>query len=196
MKPVLLAIDLQKDFPRLFSLLKPTAEFSESVRQLTSFFREKRLPIIHLLTLHSADRSTWTRQMKSDNFRICIEATAGAQELEAVGRRPEEMVVYKTRWSAFYGTDLDKIIQDEGWDTLVLAGFLTHACIRVTALDAYQRDYRVIIARDCVDTYDSTHEQVTLNYLSRYVAKILTNQEISDLLGAERGNCPPHQDLV
>jgi isochorismate hydrolase len=66
----------------------------------------------------------------------------------------------------------------EGYDTLVLAGFLTHACIRVTAIDAYQRDYKVIIAGDCVDTYDRVHEQVTLNYLSRYAAEVLSNKEL------------------
>ncbi|MCX6550851.1 MAG: hypothetical protein NTY02_07580, partial [Acidobacteria bacterium] len=37
-------------------------------------------------------------------------------------------------------------------------------------MDAYQRDYGVIIARDCIDTYDAAHEQITLDYLSRYSA--------------------------
>ena len=101
MNPVLLTIDLQKDFPRLFTLRKPAAAFDESVR--------------------------------------------------------------------------------------LLAGFLTHACIRVTALDAYQRDYDVIIARDCVDTYDAAHEKVTLAYLSRYVARVLSNDELFALLGPGAG---------
>ena len=184
MNPVLLTIDLQKDFPRLFTLLKPRDGFDEHVRQLTSFFRGRRLPIIHLLTLHKADRSTWTLQMKRDNFSICIEGTEGCQELEAVGRRQGEAVMYKTRWSAFYGTNLDRLLKRRGYDTLVLAGFLSHACIRVTALDAYQRDYGVIIARDCIDTYDAAHEQITLDYLSRYSARVLTNSEIFNLFRA------------
>ncbi|MEI6633412.1 MAG: isochorismatase family cysteine hydrolase [Chlamydiota bacterium] len=182
MNPVLLTIDLQKDFPRLFPLLKPPAKFDASVRRLTSFFRERKLPIIHLLTLHKEDRSTWTRQMKRDDFRICVEGTEGMGELESVGRRPDETVIHKTRWSAFHGTELDRLLAVRGLDTLVLAGFLTHACIRVTALDAYQRDYDVIIARDCVDTYDAAHERVTLAYLSRYVARVLSNEELFSLL--------------
>ena len=182
MKPVLLTIDLQKDFPRLFTLLKPPAKFDASVRELTSFFRRRKLPIIHLLTLHKEDRSTWTRQMKRDDFRICVEGTEGFRELESVGRRPDETVIYKTRWSAFHGTELGRLLAARGYDTLVLAGFLTHACIRVTALDAYQRDYDVIIARDCVDTYDAAHERVTLAYLARYVARVLSNEELFSLL--------------
>lgn len=183
MKPVLLTIDLQRDFPRLFTLLKPPAKFDASVRELTTFFRRRKLPIVHLLTLHKEDRSTWTRQMKRDDFRICVEGTEGFRELESVGRKPEETVVYKTRWSAFHGTGLDRLLKVRGYDTLVLAGFLTHACIRVTALDAYQHDHDVIIARDCVDTYDAAHERVTLAYLSRYVARVLSNEEIFALIG-------------
>jgi len=184
MNPVLLTIDFQKDFPGLFKLLKPRGEFEESVRQLTSFFRRRRLPILHILTMHKADRSSWTLQMKRDNFSICIEGTEGCQELDAVGRQPGEAVMYKTRWSAFYGTDLDRLLKQRGYDTLVLAGFLSHACIRATAIDAYQRDYSIIIARDCIDTYDAVHEKITLDYLSRYVARLLTNREIFDLFEA------------
>jgi nicotinamidase-related amidase len=185
MKPVLLTIDLQKDFPRLFKLVKPREAFDANVRQLTSFFRKKGLPILHILTVHKADRSSWTLQMKRDNFGICIEETEGSLELPAVGRLPGEPVMYKTRWSAFYGTDLDRVLKEGGYDTLVLAGFLSHACIRVTAIDAYQRDYGIVIARDCVDSYDAAHEKMTLEYLSRYVARVLSNGEIFDMLEAQ-----------
>ena len=189
MKPVLLTIDLQKDFQKIFPLLKPRDLFERSVRQMVGFFRERGLPIIHLLTLHKEDKSTWTLHMKRDDFRICMEGTKGAEELEAVDRRAGETVIYKTRWSAFYGTDLQQQLRTPGYDTLVLAGFLSHACIRVTALDAYQRDYNVIIARDCVDTYDARHEQLTFDYLSRYAARVLTNREIFRLLGETVEKC-------
>ena len=183
MKPVLLAIDLQKDFPKVFKLLKPRDRFDHSVERLVTFFRERELPVIHLLTRHREDKSTWTLHMKRDNFRICVEGTEGAEELEAVGRRPGETVMYKTRWSAFYGTDLEQHLRGHGYDTLVLAGFMSHACIRVSALDAYQRNYDVIIARDCVDTYDALHEKITFDYLSRYAARVMSNGEIFRLLG-------------
>lgn len=185
MNPVLLAIDLQKDFQRLFTLLKPRDRFEHSIGELTSFFRQKGLPIIHLLTIHKEDRSTWMPHMVRDGFRICMEGTEGARELDSVRRGADETVIHKTRWSAFYNTDLERVLREGGYDTLILSGFLTHACIRVTALDAYQRDYGVIIARDCVDTYDAPHEQITLDYLSRHVARILTNAELFSLLEKE-----------
>ncbi len=182
MNPVLLAIDIQKDFTKKFKLLKRRDQFDDNIAQLTSFFREMNLPIIHLLTLHNEDRNTWTLHMKNSDFRICMEGTEGAEEIEAVRRQPDEPVIYKTRWSAFYKTGLDDTLRENGYDTIFMAGFLTHACIRVTAIDAYQRDFNVIIARDCVDTYDVQHEKLTLEYLSRYAAKVMDNEEIFRLL--------------
>jgi len=163
-------------------LLKPPERLEQSVRELTSFCRERGIPVVHLLTAHREDRSTWTLHMKRDNFRICMEGTEGARELACAARRPGETVMHKTRWSAFFGTELDRFLKVHGYDTLVLAGLMTHACIRVTALDAFQRDYSVVIARECVDTYDPEHERVTLQYLSRYAARILDNEEIFDML--------------
>ncbi|MDD5555634.1 MAG: cysteine hydrolase [bacterium] len=191
MKPVLLAIDLQSDFPRLFALLKPRARFEADVGALAAACREGGVPVIHVLTLHRRDRSTWTLHMKRDDFRICIEGTEGIREIGAIARRPGEPVFHKTRWSAFFGTDLDRFLRERGYDTLILAGFLSHACIRVTALDAYQRDYGVIIARDCIDTYDAAHEKITLDYLSRYAARVMANEELLPLIRREFPARPP-----
>ena len=183
MRPILLPIDLQKDFRAKFALLKPPGRFDDDVTALLRFFRERRLPILHLHTIHKRDGSTWTLHMKRGGFRICMEGTEGVEELDAAKRLPAEPVIYKTRWSAFFGTDLGERLRDGGYDTLVLAGFLSHACIRVTAIDAYQRDYDVIIARDCVDSYDALHERITFDYLSRYAARIMSNDELFRFLG-------------
>ncbi len=39
----------------------------------------------------------------------------------------------------------------------MLAGINTHACTRMTAIDAYQRDLAVILPREAVDSYDKEH---------------------------------------
>jgi isochorismate hydrolase len=48
----------------------------------------------------------------------------------------------------------------------------------MTAIDAYQRDYRVVIASDAVASYDEEHHQVTLRYLGREMAQLMTNAEL------------------
>jgi len=48
-----------------------------------------------------------------------------------------DAIVIKKRYSAFFETNLDQILDGMNPDALILAGINSHACIRVTAIDAY-----------------------------------------------------------
>jgi isochorismate hydrolase len=91
-------------------------------------------------------------------------------------------VVVKKRYRAFFGTGLEEILRRMQLDTLILAGTNTHACIRTTAIDAYQRDWPLILASDCIDSYDREHDNITLKYMKDKMAKVLTNDEIEAML--------------
>ena len=70
-------------------------------------------------------------------------------------------------------------------DAIILAGINTHACIRTTAIDAYQRDWNVILALDCIDSHDREHHEVSLRYMKDKLATVMSN---ADILSALR--CP------
>ena len=65
---------------------------------------------------------------------------------------------------------------------LVLAGVNTHACIRMTAIDAYQRDMGVVLAAECIGSYDDEHAQISLSYMEGKIAFVMTNAQIIDAL--------------
>jgi len=67
---------------------------------------------------------------------------------------------------------------------VILAGVNTHACIRTTAIDAYQRDWPVVLAGDCVDSYDRKHHEISLKYMKDKIATVMSNEEIRLALGA------------
>jgi isochorismate hydrolase len=54
----------------------------------------------------------------------------------------------------------------------------------MAAIDAYQRDWPVIVASDCIDSYDPTHHDVTIRYMKDKIAAVLTNQEIEAALSS------------
>ena len=89
----------------------------------------------------------------------------------------------KKRYSAFFATDLDTRLSNIRPDVLVIAGVNTHACVRMTAIDAYQRDYDVIV-RECVASSDPEHHDVTLRYLDGNITRVLPTAEILGLLEA------------
>jgi isochorismate hydrolase len=81
---------------------------------------------------------------------------------------------------------LEKLLAQLGPDTLILAGINTHACIRTTAIDAYQRDWPVVLAGDCVDSYDQEHHAISLAYMKDKIAGVMSNDEIRLALGESR----------
>src|SRR6267143_4390079 len=61
----------------------------------------------------------------------------------------------KKRYSAFHATDLDFVLRRTlGAETLILAGINTSTCVLCAAFEATNRDFRVIVAVDAVDSMD------------------------------------------
>jgi isochorismate hydrolase len=54
-----------------------------------------------------------------------------------------------------------------------------------TAIDAYQRDYEVLVASDCVASYDAEHDEVTRRYLESGIARFVLSAEIAKLLAPQ-----------
>jgi maleamate amidohydrolase len=78
----------------------------------------------------------------------------------------------------FFQTGLDALLQRLGTDQIILAGVNTHACIRMAAIDAYQRDFEVLIVRECVASKDVHHHDVTMDYLAGGVARLVALTEL------------------
>jgi nicotinamidase-related amidase len=91
--------------------------------------------------------------------RAMFHADAPATQIhEAITPEPGDVVVRKQRVGAFSTTDLHEQLQARGIDTLLLAGISTSGCVHSTVLDAYDRDYRVIVLADaCADPDQDMH---------------------------------------
>lgn len=116
--------------------------------------------------------------MKRENIRRYVKNTPGARILDELVREDSDIEIVKKRYSMFHGTRLDLLLQDLKPGLLILAGVNTHACVRTAAIDAFQRDYQVIVVRDCVASMDREHHDVTLKYLSRAIARVVSVAEL------------------
>lgn len=75
--------------------------------------------------------------------------TWGTDILEELKPGPDDVVLYKTRFSGFYRTQLDELLSS--WDVkyLVVTGCTTSICVESTVRDAFFRDYHCIVLEDC-----------------------------------------------
>ncbi len=100
-----------------------------------------------------------------------------------VAPRAGDLVVRKTRVSAFSTTDLDAQLRARKVTTLVLAGLSTSGVVLSTVCDGADRDYRLIVLSDgCADTDEAVHRVLLTKVLVRR-AEVITIDELATRLG-------------
>ena len=176
-KPVLLVIDLLNDF---LDRWEPAGRRAliESTNGLVDMMRKAGCAVIWVRQEFEPDLRDALPEMRAKGLRIAIKGTEGCKLDSGLAFDPADRVIVKKRYSAFFGTELDQCLGDIQPDAVILAGINTHACIRMTAIDAYQRDLPVILAVDCIDSYDREHHEISLRYMKDKIAAVMTNREI------------------
>lgn len=82
--------------------------------------------------------------------RILIRDTWNTDIVAELEPQPGEDVIYKTRFSGFYETDLDARLKAFGVTHLVVTGCTTSICVDSTVRDAMFRDYLCVLLADCM----------------------------------------------
>jgi ureidoacrylate peracid hydrolase len=101
-----------------------------------------------------------------------------------------DIVLYKTRYSGFYGTELDAVLRRRGIEQLVVVGATTSVCVESTVRDAMFRDYHCLVLADATaepiaaEATRSNHEAslLTLELLFAAVARsedLITNLRLA-----------------
>ena len=179
--PALIVVDMLNDFLQAWA---PTAKqrLVRSTNTLVGIVRDRHRPVIWVRQEFQPDLRDAFPEMRTKGIRITIQGTPGCQIASELAVAPSDAIIVKKRYSAFYGTALDQLLAGLKPDGLILAGLNTHACIRVTAIDAYQRDWEVIVAADCVDSYDQEHHEISLRYMNGKIASVMSNEDIRAML--------------
>jgi isochorismate hydrolase len=109
---------------------------------------------------------------------MVIENTDDAKIHQSLAPRPEEKVIYKHRYSAFYNTDLEITLRCLKITDLVICGIMTNLCCETTAREAYMRDFRVFFLLDATGTVDEDLHLATLKNLAFGFAYVTKTEEI------------------
>lgn len=158
------------------------AKLIESTNKLIEAFRRSAQPVIWIRQEFKPDLSDAFLEMRDKQISVTIEGTRGSQIHNDLAYRSNEVTIVKKRYSAFFGTNLDNVLDELAATRLVLAGVNTHACIRMAAIDAYQRDFRVVLAANCIGSSDDEHARISLRYIDGKIASVMTNAQIIDEL--------------
>ena len=178
MKQALLVIDMQNDFFQTGPLADRRESLVSNINQLVDKAHQTDTPVIWIRQEYAADLSDAPLYNRHHNKSVTIQGSVGAQLLSEFIPQADDHHIIKKRFSAFYQTQLEELLAHLEVDTLIITGVNTMTCVRVTAIDAYQRDFPVILALDCVDAHDNEQHDNSIKYLQFSVSVGKSNAEI------------------
>jgi nicotinamidase-related amidase len=130
------------------------------VRQLAERARAAKVPVIYV----NDNIGRWRSDFSAIVRQCSAEGSRGAPIAEMLAPQPRDYCVLKPKHSGFFATPLATLLEYLGVKKLVLTGVATHQCVLFTANDAYVRDFKLIIPRDCVAAKTRTESRLAAQY--------------------------------
>jgi nicotinamidase-related amidase len=83
--------------------------------------------------------------------------------------KERENVAYidKTRYSAFAGTDLEMKLRERGITEVHLVGVCTDICVLHTAVDAYNKGFKIVVYKDAVASFNQQGHEWALGHFEQ-----------------------------
>jgi nicotinamidase-related amidase len=180
----LLVIDMQNDFVGreganwrwwqrraavepvdLTGMARLSEDVVRNVGALVETARVVGVPVVWSRTVNTPQ--TNARFWLSENQILCQAGTWGAEIIPQFTPAAGELIVTKTRHSAFFATPLDSVLRRAGIETVVVTGTATHGCVESTVRDAMTLDYWTVVLGDCCGQADQVGHEVALTRMDR-----------------------------
>ena len=191
-----LAVDMHRGHldPAVATLPLQAERCGPVIARAAELFREARavgVPVVHVVTEYRDPTEILSNPFWKAIHDDATKARKGMSSHNLAGRPgteiipelhdPRDVVVRgKKRYSPFHATDLEFVLRRRlGADTLILAGINTTSCILCTGFEATNRDFRVIVAADAVDSMDGEEmHRFALRLMAATIGWPLPNPEI------------------
>ena len=100
----------------------------------------------------------WKNPRVTEQPRTQAENLDGYTIVPQIAPQSRDIVIYKHKPSAFFGTPLQSFLVQLGVDSILLTGTTTSGCVRATAVDAFSFNYRVALVEEgCFDRSQASH---------------------------------------
>jgi ureidoacrylate peracid hydrolase len=110
---------------------------------------------------------------------LAIEGAAVTEIVAPLAPRPGEHTVFKHRYSPFDNTDLDLLLRNLDVKTLVICGVNTNNCVLCACFEAFNRDYRVVVAGDvCASMNGPDYHEAALKLIAAALGWVIDSDEI------------------
>ena len=198
------AIDMHRGHldPAVATLPLPVERCGLVIKRAAALFSDlpaRGVPIIHVVTEYRdpaeiAANPFWkaahddASKARRGILRHNLIGSPGTEIIPELHDPRDVVVRSKKRYSVFQPTDLEFVLRRRlGVDTVILAGINTTTCVLCAAFEATNRDFRVIVAADAVDSMDGEEmHRFALRLIEAALGWPLSNEEIVRALASAR----------
>lgn len=170
-RTAVVAIDMHRGHldPTVDTMPLPAERMPGVIARSAALFnalRERGVRIAHVVTEYRtpdeiASNPFWKAihedpaKARKNVLRHNLYGSKGTEIIPELFRAGDVVVHDKKRYNPFHGTNLEFALRSGlGVDTLILAGINTSSCVLNCAFESTNRDFRVVIAEECVDSMD------------------------------------------
>ena len=145
-KTALMIIDMQNDFTEKGAIIEVTGirKGFPKFKKFIDFCRDKGLLIIYTRHVYSPKHNPIEARLFPELKRGGLRRNTHGFEIDNY-LKPQnyDIVLNKTRYDAFYKTNLEKILKKNGITDIIITGTMTEVCCESTARSAMFRDFNI-----------------------------------------------------
>jgi nicotinamidase-related amidase len=154
------------DFPGGAAFARRSMPVAHAIAALRDRATRARVPVVYV----NDNLGRWRSDVHGLIERCRRPGMPGAPIVELLAPRPGDHVILKATLSGFYQTPLDTMLRLGGVRRIVLTGFAADNCVLFTAADAYMREYRLDVPRDCIGAKSAAALRRALTTLEELLA--------------------------
>jgi nicotinamidase-related amidase len=182
-RSALVIVDMQEFFFRKPERRQHLDTVIANINQLIDYFEAWQWPIAHVITCYKADGSDWELKMKATGEPELIAGMPETAILPQIKTSDAHFILAKTRYSAFFKTNLADRLRASDVQRVVVVGAYTYYCVNATVFDAYCDDFVPAIVTDAVTSHLEDESAVMIARTRRNDYHVMSTR---DSIGEER----------
>jgi nicotinamidase-related amidase len=172
----LLVIEMQEVFRSEMGLI--SNKRIQNVQHLISFANKNQMPVILVRHNDSSESSNNMINWWGDKLEKGSQLWEIIPEIDTTNC----IIIDKSQYSAFYGTNLDNILKSRSINSVVICGLMTNCCCETAARDAFMLGYNVVFVNDATATINDDLHLSAIKNISFGFGSVINSSSISEVI--------------
>lgn len=136
---------------------------------------------------HKSNALRYMRENPDWTGKLLIKGTWDHAIVDELAPAPGDLVIQKSRYSGFAGTNLDQILSAKRIETVLVCGVATNVCVESTIRDAYHREYFPVMITDATLAAGPGAQEATEFNVLRFFGWLTTGADLRRALTSNTG---------